>query len=56
MSIPPGIDVANAQVSTQGGDGNWYTYDGEIKVENVMVVDEATNKVTHHSLDPSSSD
>ncbi|CAE6451510.1 unnamed protein product [Rhizoctonia solani] len=45
MSIPPGVDPTYAQVATQGGSDDWYTYNGEIRVENVMVVDEAANKI-----------
>ncbi|KAF8706137.1 Acid protease, partial [Rhizoctonia solani] len=45
MTIPAGVDIAHAQLATRGGDDNWYTYEGEIKFENVMVVDEGTNKI-----------
>ncbi|KAF8757325.1 Acid protease [Rhizoctonia solani] len=45
MAIPAGVDIAHAQLATRGGDDNWYTYEGEIKFENVMVVDEGTNKI-----------
>ena len=45
MSLPPGVHVKNAQVATQGGEGDWYSYEGDIKFENVMVVDEVNNKV-----------
>lgn len=48
MSLPPGVHVKTAQVATQGGEGDWYSYDGDIKFENVMVVDEANNKVRVH--------
>jgi hypothetical protein len=45
MALPPGVDIQHAQVATHGGEGEWYSYNGEIEVENVMVFDEAANKV-----------
>ncbi|QRW21513.1 aspartyl protease [Rhizoctonia solani] len=45
MAVPAGVDIAHAQLATRGGDDNWYTYEGEIMFENVIVVDEATNKI-----------
>ncbi|KAG9128063.1 hypothetical protein FRC07_005650 [Ceratobasidium sp. 392] len=44
-SFPPGLPVNFAEVATQGGNDDWYSYEGEIKFENVMVVDEDNNKV-----------
>ncbi|KAG8713903.1 hypothetical protein FRC11_010552 [Ceratobasidium sp. 423] len=45
MSIPPGVDIAHAQVATRGGGDDWYAYDGESKFANVLVVDETANKI-----------
>lgn len=50
MALPPGVDIQHAQVATHGGEGEWFSYDGEIAFENVMVVDESANKVWQKSL------
>ncbi|QRV79366.1 hypothetical protein RhiJN_07381 [Ceratobasidium sp. AG-Ba] len=43
--LPPGLPMNDAVVATQGGNDEWYAYEGEIKFENVMVVDESNNKI-----------
>ncbi|KAG9103065.1 Nudix (Nucleoside diphosphate linked moiety X)-type motif 1 [Ceratobasidium sp. 370] len=44
-SLPPGLPVQSAELATQGGNDEWYSYVGEIRFENVMVVDESNNKI-----------
>jgi hypothetical protein len=51
--LPPGLPVQHAEVATQGGSDDWYPYEGEVKFENVMVVDEDQNKVCSLSDDGS---
>jgi hypothetical protein len=43
--IPPGLPKLHVEAISQGGSDSWLSYEGEILLENVMVVDEDRNKV-----------